>query len=227
MADELFRYLEKHYVGKYRVLAPYDLDTEDFPRDDEGRIDEGFDDQYIPCQRGVIKCSYREDQGEPVFCWYSDKLGQGRNLAREIRKEYGKAFWYDYEEVGNDVLLYFKESDFESIAKLVNPRTSGAKIKPYSDKNLPKPSYKIPEKDLKKYLKLTEKMDHVTKMQFLRQCVSDFDDVIQATKGKKYDIAKERKKSKLKGKEFIHSIGMWEEYIKFIKEKKDEKPEED
>ena len=37
----------KEYFGKYRVVAAYNMDTNDFPRTDAGLIDPSFDDLYI------------------------------------------------------------------------------------------------------------------------------------------------------------------------------------
>ena len=41
-------YLRK-YVGKYRVKSDYDLETNDFPRLENGNLDPSFDDLYIDC----------------------------------------------------------------------------------------------------------------------------------------------------------------------------------
>ena len=59
MINNMYRYLEK-FIGTYRVMAEYDLQTNDFPRDEEGNIDKSFEDLYIPCSRGksVIKHTY-------------------------------------------------------------------------------------------------------------------------------------------------------------------------
>ena len=40
--------------------------------------------------------------------------------------------------------------------------------------------------------------------------------IIQKKKGSRYDISKQRKESSLKPKEFIYSIGMWDEYLDFV-----------
>ena len=59
VTDYMYRYLLK-YVGTYRVLAEYDVELKDFPRDETGTIDPSFEDLYIPCRRGVIKHSYKD-----------------------------------------------------------------------------------------------------------------------------------------------------------------------
>ena len=46
MIDNMYRYLEK-FIGTYRVMAEYDLQTNDFPRDEEGNIDKSFEDLYM------------------------------------------------------------------------------------------------------------------------------------------------------------------------------------
>lgn len=211
----MFRYLE-NYVGKYRVVAPYDLSLEDFPRDDKGSIEESFDDLYIPCRKGVIKHTYEPGK----LYWYTTSAQQGHNIYKELLKKYPD-LEIEAEEVGSyDYLLFFSENDLDKIAEIVQPRTSGAKIKPFSDKNLPKVPYTIPEKDNKKFNAMVEDMDKITKMQFIRRVCYDFDPIIQEKKGKKYDLISERKKSRLKPKMFIHSIGMWDDFIEFVKQEK-------
>ena len=44
-----------------------------------------------------------------------------------------------------------------------------------------------------------------------------FDQIISQSKPKGFDVDKDRKSKCLKGKEYIHSIGMWEEYCDFVK----------
>lgn len=212
-SDKMYRYLEK-YVGKYRVLAEYDLSTGDFPREEDGSIDESFEDLYIPCAKGRILSTYILD----TLVWYTDSLGQGRNVRREIDSKYNGKLEYQYEETDADVLIYFNEADIKKIATLVKPRTSGAKIKPFSNKNLPKPLYEIPEEDDAKFNKITEGMDRIEKMQFVRNCCSAFDEIIQKKKGKNFDVSKERRESRLKPKAFISYIGLWDEFLKFARE---------
>ena len=46
------KYLYQKFYGKYRILVPIDRNTNDFPRDMEGRIE--TEDFYIPCKYGEI-----------------------------------------------------------------------------------------------------------------------------------------------------------------------------
>ena len=78
--------------------------------------------------------------------------------------------------------------------------------------------FEIPKDDLIKFKEITDKLDleHMAKIQFIRKTLKDFDTVIQKKKGSRYDISKQRKESNLKPKEFIYSIGMWDEYLDFV-----------
>ena len=55
--DEHFRYLEK-YVGKYCVRAELDPDTDDFPRDSNGKIYESFEDFSLSASKSSIFPSF-------------------------------------------------------------------------------------------------------------------------------------------------------------------------
>lgn len=209
----MFRYLEK-YVGKYRVLAPYDLDTKRFPVNDTGGVDDSFDDLYIPCRKGVIKHTYEQDR---LAVWFYSKSTQGKNVYKALTKKYPKLD-LKYEDYEEDCAIYFNSEDINKVSTIVKPRTSGASVKPYSSKNLPKPDYNIPGKDLARLYSITKDMDRVTKMHFIKACNKEFNNTINKIKGKKYDAEKERKESNMKPKEFIHSIGLWDDYIEFVSE---------
>ena len=112
------------------------------------------------------------------------------------------------EDLGTDILIYFDAKDIKKIATIVKPKTSGAKIQPFSVKNLPKIEYKIPAKDLAELYAITKDLDRQHTMLFFKSVNAKF---IQK-------IAKKKalKESRLGTKEFIHSIGMWDKYIKFV-----------
>lgn len=210
MIDNMYRYLEK-FIGTYRVMAEYDLQTNDFPRDEEGNIDKSFEDLYIPCSRGksVIKHTY--DDEVLVICFY-DKSSTAKNVFNELKCKY-KNIYLEYDDCGTDALIYFKSEDIDKIATIVKPKTSGSSIKWSSTKNLPKVEYTIPPKDLNQFKKITEKLDRTQKMHFSKTVNSEF--LKQISTG--FDAKEEQKKSRLGAKEYIHSINKWDEYIEFIK----------
>ena len=131
MNNDMFRYLEK-YVGTYRVLTELDYGTKDFPRDHTGKIDTSFDDLYIPCNKGIIKHSYKPH----YLVWYSNKLGLGRSVKREFEEKHIEIF--DYDESDSEVLIWFDEKDFKKVASIIKPKTKGKKISPFSSRNLTK-----------------------------------------------------------------------------------------
>lgn len=218
----MYRYLEK-YTGTYRVLAEYDKDSGDFPRDENGSIDDSFEDLYIPCRKGVIKHTYK-DFDILAICFY-DKASTAKNIYTELKDKYPKLDieldleWKDdkgKKVTNNDGYIYFNAKDIKKIATIVKPRTSGASIKWNSTKNLPKPTYEIPRKDLKRYNELIANLERVEKMHFSKSCSGAF---LESISTKRFDARKEMKDARLKPKEYIHSIGKWDNYLKFVEKK--------
>lgn len=207
---KMFRYLEK-YTGKYRVLGCLDLGTNDFPRDENGNIDSSYDDLYIPCSRGksVIKHTYNNDI--LMICFY-DKASTAKNVFEELKNKY-KNLNITLEIIGIDGIIYFHADDIKKIATVVKPKTSGASIKWNSTRNLPKVKYEIPSVDLVRLSKITKNLSRSEKMQFGKKLASEF---LESHK-----LKDEQKQSRLSPKEFIHSKGLWDEYM--IKAKREVK----
>lgn len=240
-------YLRK-YKGTYRVKADYDLENKDYPRDYLGNIEESFDDFYIDC-RNNIKIRHGTGKILSCFIpsktrttnilrkIYVDKINE------ELPIEQDKYFNNLCNTlVKNNILISAEILDYEGyfefhsnmidyIAGLVGAKTGGANISPLSVKNLPKSKYNIPEEDLKQYqavIKLLPTKTVIIKGQ-AREIVDgltikslnyNFDEVIKCKMGKNFNIETDKKIKGLKGKEYIHSIGLWNEYIEFIKKEK-------
>lgn len=207
---EMFRFLEK-YTGTYRVLGHLDLSTNDFPRDEKGNIDSSYDDLYIPCSRGksVIKHTYEDNK---LVVFFYNKCSTARNVYNELKNKY-KKIDIQFEDAGEDGLIYFDANDIKKIATIVKPRTSGASIKWNSSRNLPKVQYEIPMEDLKRLTDITKNLSRTDKMQFGRKLSSEF---LESHK-----LKDEQKQSRLSPKEFIHSKDLWDDYM--IKAKKEVK----
>ena len=204
--NPMFRYLEK-YVGTYRVLPILTLDN-DFPRDENGDIDDDYDDLYIPCAKGIIIHSYTPY----LLVWYTPKIKTGKKVKEQFEKSGIKIC--DYEETDGDILIWFDKSDIKKVAKIVNPKTVGKNINPLSKKNLTKQklTYQLPESDLNDYNRLFFGLNTVEKMHFARAVNKKFIESINNPRFKK-----EKDDSGLEFKEFVHSKGMWDKYIDFIK----------
>lgn len=203
----MYRYLEK-YTGTYRVLGYLDLVTNDFPRDENGSIDDSYEDLYIPCSRSKCVIKHTYDQDKLVACFYG-KVSAARNAFNEIKGKY-KNIDVELEEVGEDGLIYFYDEDIKKVATILKPRTSGASIKWNSNKNLPKIEYNIPKEDLKKYNDIIKDLDRTQKMLFGKKLISK---VLNTDK-----LKEQQKTSRLSAKEYIHSSGLWDKYIKAAKE---------
>lgn len=248
-------YYFKRYVGTYRVKADYDQDTNDFPRLDNGQLDPSFDDLYIDCKNGI---QIRHGTGSVLSCYIPSK-SRGINILKRIYEdkvseklpvETSKTQKYydnlckqlkeskvvvDAEVLDFEAFFAFQAKDIEYFAKLVGAKTSGAGISPFSIKNLPKASYKIPEQDIKLYNEAiknvpTKEVDLKGKPRTMidglvvKQINSKFDKIIAKSQPKGFDIEKDRKLKGLRGKEYIHSLGndMWIQYCEFIKNYKGE-----
>ena len=138
-----------------------------------------------------------------------------------VKKKFDEqGIWYIDESFGVDTLLFFHESDLNKVAKIVKPKTRGKGTGPFSKRAISNSveEFKIPEEDIARYKEITDKLDleHMAKIQFIKKTLKDFDAIIQEKKGSRYDISKQRKESSLKPKEFIYSIGLWDEYLDFV-----------
>lgn len=206
----MYRYLLK-YVGTYRVKSEYDYGTEDFPRDELGKIDSTFEDLYIPCKLGIIKHTYIGND-ILVNCFYN-KIKTGINTFERIQKKYPKLD-IEFEESSPDAFIYFHANDLKYIANIIKPSTTGKSIDPFSKKNLPKVHYEIPSKDLTKLYKLTQNLDRVETLHFFKKINKDF---LESISSSKINYVIKAKQSKLNIREFIHSENLWDKYLEFVK----------
>ena len=239
-------YLKK-YVGQYRVKADYDLKTNDFPRLENGSIDPSFDDLYIVCKNNT---KIRHGIGNILSCYIPSK-GRGMNILRQIyqdniKKEIptekdtylsklcfelvDKEILVSAEVLDFEVYFEFKATMIDYIAQLVGASTYGASISPFSDKNLPKTEYKIPDEDIELYkeaikdfpvktVEINGKQRTMIDGLLIKSLNARFDNIITKSQSKKFDIDKDRKLKGLKGKEYVHSFGndMWKKYCEFLK----------
>lgn len=218
------------YKGIYRLMAHIDQNTNDFPRDERGNIDS--DDVYIKCSYGNQIYHY----GRSTLVAYIPSLGRGHNILLALGKELcGGEDRIPYDElyllleqqgkiwdiVENDKEIEFKFSakDIELIAKYLKPQTGGANISPFSSRNLPKRKYDIDLTDLQEYREIINKIPKGNIL-IIKNLTSQFlNDILKKDKVyRRVDINADMKKKMLKGKEYIHYIGKWNDYIKFLKE---------
>lgn len=121
-------------------------------------------------------------------------------------------------ENDKEIEFKFHARKLEYIALFLKPAIAGADISPFSTKNLPKCNYPIPEEDLAEYNAILDSMD--SKDYLLVSRVTDAFLTNKLQKSKQYrtiDLKKDMKKKCLKTKEYINSLGEWNEYIEYLK----------
>lgn len=227
------RYLMK-FVGKYRVKANLDLETNDVPRDEHGVIDPDFDDIYIKCAKNAQIYHY----GDDILVAYVPSLGRAHNIliamAKDLHiiseesmsRDYEALYStlnqdgtiYDIRENSEEVEFKFKDENIEFVAKYLQPQTSGASISPFSSKNLPKTSYKISDSDMNKYLEITSVVPKEDKLKIGIITRKFLKSIANEEQYKDIDFKSDMKKKMLKGKEYIHSIGAWDKYIEYLQQ---------
>lgn len=228
------------YKGQYRIKPNLDLETNDFPRDDCGNIDTTYDDIYIKCMNGSQIYHY----GHSILVAYIPSVGKGHNIligiAEKLHLLQKDSFDRDYEllysllekdgtvfditENDSEIEFKFNAKNIDLITKFLKPQTSGADISPFSTRNLPKQKYTIPTENILEYneiirsIKKDERLliSHITN-DFMAKYLSK--DKLYKTVSMKQDM----RKKMIKGKEYIHSMGYWSEYLKYLKEHLDEK----
>ena len=192
------------YKGTYRLKAPYDLRNNQYGRKLNGTLEDI--DVYIDCKHGNKVFHY----GRSILQAYIPSLIRGHNVLKKLTELYGQDIVSDIEESDSEVLFRFNAKDIEKIIPLLKPRTNGSGISPFSSKNLPKTKYIIPDEDFAVYRNIIKNISHMTNY-FMRG--------ISTKKNTYEDIKNDMIAKGLKGKEYIHSIGKWNEYIEFLRDK--------
>ena len=203
-------YLVDRYKGTYRLMCEYDKNTNEFPTKLNGTYEDI--DVYIDCAKGT-RIFYK---GHGVLTCYIPSVKRGHNLINQIKEQYPNVELLYIEETDGEILFDFKSSD-DCIIPIFNPKTSAASRSPFSSKNLPKSNYYIPEDDIAKYKNITKdfSLENGDWLK-LNRITNNFINSLANKKNNKDKIKKDMLQKGLKGKEYIHSIGKWEDYIKYI-----------
>lgn len=227
------RYLLDQYVGKYRVKADYDLNTNDFIRDKDGTISSDYSDFYIDCFnnaqiRHVCPEPYKRNHELMYLIFNPNK---GRNLLVKILEDYDKHFnsegmskeklekyckhidlFTSLEFTDGELYFTFTPDKMEYLKKFLKPKTNGASISPLSPRNLPKVQSIIPQEENERYSKLFTNIS-IEKLE-LAQTIKKLNSEFKQTLPKSYES--DMKKARMKFKDYIYNKGLWEKYLKFI-----------
>ena len=127
------------------------------------------------------------------------------------------ALIFDIEETDSEVLFKFSAKHDDKIISLLKPKTLGASISPFSSKNLPRDkNYKIPDEVLKEYKDITSNLP-TNKLILVGKYTNNFIKSLATKKNTYDDIKNDMALKGLKGKEYIHSIGLWDKYIDYLR----------
>lgn len=197
------------YKGVYRLKTPIDLQKNTFPREYNGLFADN--DIFIDCHNKIQIFHY----GKQILQAYIPSIGRGRNIVKAIKEAFQDNIITNIEETDSEVLFRFNSKYMEDLVPYLKPKTSGSDRSPFSIKNLPKAKYDIPEEDLEKYKNITSCVPK-EQMLTLSKLTKSF---LESLCNKKYPMEKLKEDMALKclkGKEYIHSIGKWDDYLIYM-----------
>lgn len=204
-------FLIDKYKGKYKLLAPFDKRTNQFPRKLNGTFEDI--DVYIACKKDIQIYYY----GKSILDVYVPSKLKGKNIIKQIESEFGKTILFDIYYTDEECCFKFKAKYMEQLEKYLQPKTISCQRSPFSSKNLPQnKDYKIPDEDFIKYKNIIDfipqkrvlELTHITS-RYLKSLVSKTNSW--------NEIKADMSQKMLKGKEYIHSIGKWDDYIEYLK----------
>lgn len=205
-------YLIDKFKGIYRIKVPYNLATNDFSRKLNGNLEDI--DCYIDCMNNVKIFYY----GSSILQAYIPSLIRGHNVIKAIN-EIDSSIIFNIEETDSEVLFKFKYVNADKIIPLLKPKTSGSNISPFSSKNLPKnKDFEIPDEYLNQYKEIVSKIPQ-ERILAITHSTNNFIKSLATKKNPIENIKADMKLKGLKGKEYIYSIGQWDNYIKYLKER--------
>lgn len=188
---------------------------------------------YIPSiQRGmnIIRTIYRDYINKSNTETTIISMGRGNKLIeRENIRIIDEQLFYsqlkdsivsNFYKTDSEVLFRFHYKYMKEFEKYFQPQISGANTSPFSSKNLPKLKYDIPLKELEEYKSIIDSIPQEDKL-IISHYTREFIDS-EIAKNKLYrteNINDVMKRKMLKGKEFIHSEGCWNQYIQFLKKR--------
>lgn len=205
-------YLIAHYKGIYRIKCEYDKSTNQFQRKLDGTFEDI--DCYIDCYNNAKIFYY----GKSVLEVYIPSAIRGRNIIKAIENDLGNDIIFNIVETDSEILFNFKAKHMNDLEKYLKPKTNGSNISPFSSKNLPKnKNYKIPDKELVSYKIIVGKIGKERILDISHRT----NNYLKSLVTKRYtweDIKADMALKGLSGKNYIHSIGKWNEYMKYLEE---------
>ena len=89
------------YKGKYRLLCPYDKETNQYPRKLNGTFEDI--DVYISCYNKIQITYY----GKSILQAYIPSLQRGRKIIESIKTDLGDEVMFDINITNSEVIIKF------------------------------------------------------------------------------------------------------------------------
>lgn len=209
------------YKGTYRLLPEIDQATNDFVRDENGDINDN--DTYIACRNGIKVYAFGHEPDNKVTYWltaYVPSLQKGRKTVRELQER--NIDIRRVIETDSEVMFNFKAKDIDKIMEKLKPVTLGKNISPHSTKNLPKTNYEIPKENIEEYKEIIgaiPKNDLILIKRITDEFLSKIVQRFLRKTDKTITVASDmrRKCMSRTKKEYVHSLGLWNDYISYLK----------
>ena len=149
---------------------------------------------------------------------YIPSIIRGHNIIKYIQDNYSGDIICNIEETDSEILFKFNVKNADKIIPLLKPKTSGVNISPFSSKNLPKnKDYEIPDEELSLYKSIVSKIPQ-ERILTLTHTTQNFIKSLITKNNTWEDIKADMSLIGLKSKEYIHSRGKWNDYIKYLEE---------
>lgn len=193
----------------------------------------GILEYYIPSLKSgnaIIKTIYRDfinkNNTETTSNTYEiEKNGNTMTVTKQtisildevlFREELIKSdFIFNIVETDTELLFRFHSKHLKELEHILHPKTNGADRSPFSSKNLEKTKYIIPDVELEVYKVITSKIPK-NKLILLAKHTTSFIQTLVTKKNTLEDIKADMVLKGIKGKEYIHSIGKWNDYINYL-----------
>ncbi len=143
-------------------------------------------------------------------------MQRGRNIIKAIEKDLGKNIIQYIQQSDSEVFFRFHAKYIKDLEVYLKPVKNGANISPFSNNNLPKTKYTIPDEDLYTYKEITSILPQ-NRLIDIAHITKNYIKTLINKKISMEDITLDMAKKGLKGKEYIHSIGKWEDYLSYLK----------
>ena len=207
-------YLYENLMNKYRILVPIDQRTNDFPRNTKGSID--CNDYYISCRKTGKEIAQISWYNEQIMDCIVFTYNTGRKIVKKANEENISVF--NVKEGDGEVYFRFDAKDMEWFTKKLGAMTQGKGTKPFSIKNLPKSDYKIPEEDLSPYKEIISVVGEGDRLIISRLTDEFLKEKVEKTLSTGIERELRYHKMSRQKKEYIHKIGLWEQYLVYLKE---------